>query len=140
MDRHRKWGGHSRHGSGNDNASPNDIARAAQSARTFFSDSRQVPLQLDNITVVQQGVEKFTARPYDVLTARAVAPLVKFIGMARHLASPQTVWLLPKGLSARSELESLSEACQGSWHIEDSITARGSGILVGQGSTLAKLL
>lgn len=40
----------------------------------------------------------------DVITARAVAPLDRFLGMTAHLSHPATIWVLPKGRSAKSEL------------------------------------
>lgn len=74
-------------------------------------------------------VEHFTGR-YDVITARAVAPLVKLLGMALHLAGPDTLWVLPKGRNAKSEL---AEA-ERNWHYEvrsePSITDPGSEILL----------
>lgn len=67
---------------------------------------------------------------FDVITARAVAPLPKLLGLAHHLSHPGTVWVLPKGKSAKSEL---AEA-QRSWHCaarsEDSVTDPEAAILI----------
>jgi 16S rRNA (guanine527-N7)-methyltransferase len=51
---------------------------------------------------------------FDMITARAVAPLCRLLGIAHHLAHPETVWALPKGKNADSEL---AEARR-SWHCE----------------------
>ncbi len=51
---------------------------------------------------------------FDMITARAVAPLGRLLGIAHHLAHPWTVWALPKGKNADSEL---AEARR-SWHCE----------------------
>ncbi len=51
---------------------------------------------------------------FDVITARAVAPLDRLLGLASHLSRSGTIWVLPKGKNAKSEL---AEA-QRSWHCE----------------------
>ena len=56
---------------------------------------------------------------YDVITARAVAPLGRLLGMAHHLSHQETIWILPKGKNAKSEL---AEA-RGSWQCEARIEA-----------------
>jgi 16S rRNA (guanine527-N7)-methyltransferase len=48
-------------------------------------------------------VEKITGS-FDVITARAVAPLDRLLGMAHHLAHDATIWAVPKGRSANMEL------------------------------------
>ena len=63
---------------------------------------------------VEQCKAEAARGQYDVITARAVAPLAKLIGITHHLAHKQTVWVLPKGRKADSEL---AEA-QRSWHCE----------------------
>ncbi len=83
----------------------------------------------DRVTVQQSRIERVAGR-FDVITARAVAPLTRLLGMAQHLSHPGTVWALPKGRSAQSEL---AEA-QRSWHCiarsEPSCTDPHSRILV----------
>ena len=91
-------------------------------------------LGLRNVTLVQDRVETYRpATTFDVITARALAPLPKLIGIARHLASSSTTWILPKGVSAKSELASLPQSCQTNWMCEPSKTAPESMILVGRG-------
>ena len=51
---------------------------------------------------------------FDVITARAVAPLGHLLAMTRHLSHRRTIWVLPKGRNVQSELESLRR----SWHCE----------------------
>ena len=67
----------------------------------------------DRVTVVAARIEN-VCRSFDVITARAVAPLDRLLGMAIHLAHNGTVWALPKGKNAKSEL---AEA-QRSWQCE----------------------
>ena len=41
---------------------------------------------------------------FDVITARAVAPLTQLLKISAHLSTRKTVWALPKGRSAEREL------------------------------------
>jgi 16S rRNA (guanine527-N7)-methyltransferase len=77
-------------------------------------------------------VEKVIGR-FDVITGRAVAPLTKFIEISHHLSTGKTVWALPKGRSAQSELAEAQLAWQGMFHMEPSVTDTDSQILVGTG-------
>jgi 16S rRNA (guanine527-N7)-methyltransferase len=70
-------------------------------------------LALTNATVAAKRIEHVTGA-FDVITARALAPLSKLLGITAHLSHPGTRWLLPKGRNAKSEL---AEA-ERSWHYE----------------------
>ena len=48
-------------------------------------------------------VEKMVGK-FDVITARAVAPLERLLATSRHVAHDRTIWALPKGRSANMEL------------------------------------
>lgn len=81
------------------------------------------------VTVQPAKIENIRGQ-FDVITARAVTPLGRLLGLARHLAHSGTVWALPKGKNANSEL---AEA-QTSWHCdvrsEASCTDPAANILV----------
>jgi 16S rRNA (guanine527-N7)-methyltransferase len=77
-------------------------------------------------------VERIAGR-FDVITGRAVAPLVKFLEMSHHLSTEKTVWVLPKGRRAQSELAEAQRAWQGVFHVEPSATDADSRIVVGTG-------
>jgi 16S rRNA (guanine527-N7)-methyltransferase len=51
---------------------------------------------------------------YDVITARAVARLSRLLDLSTHLSTKNSLWVLPKGRSARSELDE----AQRSWQCE----------------------
>ena len=59
---------------------------------------------------------------YDVITARAVASLSHLLEISHHLSTGKTVWALPKGRSAQSELAEARRAWQGRFHVERSVT------------------
>ena len=70
---------------------------------------------------------------YDVITARAVAPLIKLLRISHHLSTGKTQWVLPKGRGALSELAEAQRSWQGVFHVERSITDADSYIVVGTG-------
>lgn len=81
------------------------------------------------VTVEQAKVERVEGR-FDVITARAVASLDGLLGISHHLSTNETVWVLPKGRNAQSELAQ----AQRNWHcefrVEQSCTDPESEILV----------
>jgi 16S rRNA (guanine527-N7)-methyltransferase len=70
---------------------------------------------------------------FDVITARAVAPLAQFLELSAHLSTRNTVWALPKGRSARAELAEARRTWQGAFRMEPSVTGDDSYIIVGSG-------
>jgi 16S rRNA (guanine527-N7)-methyltransferase len=68
---------------------------------------------------------------FDVITARAVAPLTQLLKISAHLSTRKTVWALPKGRSAERELVEARKAWQGSFRVEPSVTDAESFIVVG---------
>jgi 16S rRNA (guanine527-N7)-methyltransferase len=67
---------------------------------------------------------------FDVITARAVAPLAQLLKISHHLSTRNSVWVLPKGRNAESEVAEARRAWQGVFHVERSITDADSGIVV----------
>jgi 16S rRNA (guanine527-N7)-methyltransferase len=84
------------------------------------------------VHVRQEKVERVTGS-FDVIAARAVAPLFRLFAMTSHLSHPETVWVLPKGRKADSELAEAKQAWQGAFHVEQSVTDAGGRILVATG-------
>jgi 16S rRNA (guanine527-N7)-methyltransferase len=84
-------------------------------------------------TVVECAKVERIAGRFDVITGRAVAPLAKFFEMSHHLSTEKTVWVLPKGRRAQSELAEAKRAWQGVFHVERSATDADSWIVVGTG-------
>ena len=80
-------------------------------------------------TVVQAKAERITGS-FDVITGRAVAPLSNFLNMCDHLSTKKTVWVLPKGRSAQSELAEAQRTWQGVFRVEPSVTDEDSKIIV----------
>lgn len=103
--------------------------------RCDFLRSAVMTLGLEGqVTVAQQRVETHREGRYDVISARAFAPLRTLLATATHLSQKSTVWLLPKGKNAVNELSTLPQAWQKLFHVEPSRTDSDARILVGSGS------
>ena len=83
----------------------------------------------ERVTIDCVKVERVTGQ-FDVITARAVAALDRLLAVTDHLSKSGTVWVLPKGKNAQSELAQ----ARLSWHcdalVEQSCTDPESKILV----------
>jgi 16S rRNA (guanine527-N7)-methyltransferase len=82
--------------------------------------------------VLCSKVERVEGR-FDVITARAVASLPRLIEISLHLSTTKTVWALPKGQNAQTELAEARRSWQGEFHVERSVTDADSWIVVGTG-------
>lgn len=82
-----------------------------------------------NATVRQSKAERI-AGTFDVITGRAVTSLSNFLSMCDHLSTKKTVWVLPKGRSAQSELAEARRTWQGDFRVEPSVTDEDSRIIV----------
>jgi 16S rRNA (guanine527-N7)-methyltransferase len=81
------------------------------------------------VSIAATRAEKVEGR-FDIITARAVASVDRLLRISTHLSTRKTVWALPKGRSAQSELVEARR----NWHCEavsvPSCTDPGSEILV----------
>ena len=67
---------------------------------------------------------------FEVVTARAVAPLTRLLEISAHLSTRNTVWALPKGRGALEELAEANRSWQGSFRVEPSVTDADSYVVV----------
>ncbi len=86
----------------------------------------------DRVTVEAKNAEQVKAWG-DIISARAVAALPELLAAGVHLAHKDTLWLLPKGRSAREEVAAAQQTWHGSFHVEQSITEPGSLIIIAKG-------
>ena len=82
------------------------------------------------VSVIQSKVELVRHPPVDIITARAVAPIDRLFAIAEHLSHNGTIWVLPKGRSAKSELDEARRTWQGDFRLEPSRTDPDAQILV----------
>ena len=87
----------------------------------------------DRVEVLHSKVETVVPRPFDVISARAFAPLDKLLRIGLPLSNTETVWILPKGRNAKSELDAAQSSWQGEFRIEPSLTDADAGIIVARG-------
>jgi len=75
-----------------------------------------------------------TAPPgqYDVISARAFAPLDRLFALGERFSHPRTRWILPKGRKAKSELEAALASWQGEFRLEPSRTDAEAWIVVAE--------
>jgi 16S rRNA (guanine527-N7)-methyltransferase len=85
------------------------------------------------VEIVCAKVEAVEARPFDVISARAFAPLGKLLGLGARFSTAKTTWILPKGRNAQTELEAARASWQGDFRLERSLTDADAGILVAAG-------
>jgi 16S rRNA (guanine527-N7)-methyltransferase len=81
--------------------------------------------------VAGMPVERVEGQKYDVISARAFAPLPKLLDLSARFSTDKTKWLLPKGRNAVNELEEARKAWDLDLSVEPSVTDPEAGILVG---------
>jgi 16S rRNA (guanine527-N7)-methyltransferase len=78
-------------------------------------------------------VERFTGGTFDVISARAFAPLDKLLSLSHSFSTAKTRWILPKGRNAASEVEAAQATWHGIFRLEASLTDPDSRIIVAEG-------
>ena len=87
-------------------------------------------LDMPNAQVLGSRLELVETRKFGVISARAFAPLPRLLDLSARFSTPATIWLLPKGQSARQELAELS-GWHHAFHVEHSLTSAEAGVVVG---------
>jgi 16S rRNA (guanine527-N7)-methyltransferase len=82
------------------------------------------------VEIIGGKAERVTGRSFDVISARAFAPLGRLFQLGTGLSTDKSVWLLPKGRNAETELEALDPSWQGSFRLEPSVTDPAARIIV----------
>ena len=75
-------------------------------------------------------VERVSPRPFDVISARAFAPMARLLELGTSFSTKKSLWVLPKGRNAPQELEALDPSWQGEFHLEPSLTDAQARIIV----------
>jgi 16S rRNA (guanine527-N7)-methyltransferase len=90
------------------------------------------------VEILPTKVERVATRPFDVISARAFAPLGRLLELGTALSTGKSRWVLPKGRNAQSELEALDPSWQGRFELHASVTDADARILVADGVHRAK--
>jgi len=79
------------------------------------------------------SLERVPPSPFDVISARAFAPLPRLLDLAHSFSTEKSRWVLPKGRSAQSELEQVRDAWQGDFRLVASLTDPNARIIIAEG-------
>lgn len=106
----------------------------ARKLRIDFLERAAAVLGLPSSTrIICSKIERFDGPQFDVISARAFAPLPRLLDLAERFGSSTTRWVLPKGKNAKSELEAARASWQGAFRLEPSLTDRDAQIIVAEG-------
>jgi 16S rRNA (guanine527-N7)-methyltransferase len=86
----------------------------------------------DRVEIICSRVEAIDPRPFDIISARAFAPLGRLLDLGERFAASTTRWVLPKGKNAKSELAAVAPLWQGVFRLEPSITDPDAHIIVAE--------
>jgi 16S rRNA (guanine527-N7)-methyltransferase len=122
---------------------PGLIVAALSSGQVTMVDSRRLRTDFleraskllgvqDRVEILCSKVEALEAKNFDVISARAFAPLTKLLGLGSRFSTEQTRWILPKGKNAKTELEDAESVWQGDFRLEPSITDADAQIIVAE--------
>ena len=87
-------------------------------------------LGLTHARVIGERLERVEDIPARVISARAFAPLDRLLDLSARFSTSDTIWLLPKGRSARDEVNRLT-GWDHVFHVEQSLTDPDAGVVVG---------
>ncbi len=104
----------------------------SRSKRIDFLERAITMLGMEDVAVVAgMPVERLESAPYSVISARAFAPLPRLLELSYRFSTDKTMWLLPKGRNAASELHDVRDQWNLDFTVEPSITDNEAGILTG---------
>ncbi|MET0589081.1 MAG: 16S rRNA (guanine(527)-N(7))-methyltransferase RsmG [Novosphingobium sp.] len=99
--------------------------------RVEWLERARIAMNLNKAKVIGARLEKVDTFPACVISARAFAPLDRLLDLSARFSTERTMWLLPKGRSARQELEML-RGWNHVFHVEQSLTDSDAGVIVGR--------
>jgi 16S rRNA (guanine527-N7)-methyltransferase len=85
------------------------------------------------VEILHCKAERIPHRPFDVISARAFAPLTRLLELGTGFSTTKSLWLLPKGRNAETELAALDPSWQGDFRLEPSVTDTEAQIIVAEG-------
>jgi 16S rRNA (guanine527-N7)-methyltransferase len=85
------------------------------------------------IEILHMKAERVAPRRFGVISARAFGPLAKLLDLGTGLSTTNSIWILPKGRNAQTELAALDSSWQGDFRLEPSVTDPHAQIIVATG-------
>ncbi len=87
----------------------------------------------DRAFVHEMPISRCNLPPVGIISARAFAPLPKLVALTHRFSHAGTVWVLPKGKNAATEVTMMPKSLQTMFHVKPSITDAAAYILVAKG-------
>lgn len=104
----------------------------------FLREAAKIAGVAYRVEVIGGRAETMRQRRFDVISARAFAPLPKLLTIAAPYSDKATRWVLPKGKSAAEELEAAQASWQGRFELVPSVTDSEAALIVASGVTPRK--
>lgn len=104
----------------------------ARKLRVEFLNRVVESLGIGNATVLCSKIEGLEAASFDVISARAFAPLDRLLALGLRFSTDETRWILPKGRNAKTELDAAESLWQGEFRLEPSVTDPDASIIVAE--------
>jgi 16S rRNA (guanine527-N7)-methyltransferase len=111
---------------------PVTLVEARKLRIEFLMQAREILGLDERVEILCSKVEALEARPFDVISARAFAPLDRLLDLGQRFAAATTRWVLPKGKNAKSELAAAEALWQGVFRLEPSLTDPDAQIIVAE--------
>lgn len=102
----------------------------SRTRRVEWLERARLAMGLKNAEVIGSRLEAVADFPVGAISARAFAPLDRLVALSARFSTSDTLWLLPKGRSARQELDML-RGWTHTFHVEQSLTDPEAGVIVG---------
>lgn len=103
----------------------------SRAKRIAFLRQASALLAIESLIAIEgRRLETIAPTPFDIVSARAFAPLPRLLTLATPFATTETCWLLPKGRSAHAELDAIAASWQGDFRLVPSITDADAAIIV----------
>jgi 16S rRNA (guanine527-N7)-methyltransferase len=99
----------------------------------FLRRAAQILDVAERVEILCAKAEAIPARPFDVISARAFAPLDRLLALGSRFSTNKTLWILPKGRNAKTELDAALSSWQGVFRLEPSLTDADARIIVASG-------
>jgi 16S rRNA (guanine527-N7)-methyltransferase len=88
------------------------------------------------VKIVNQRIEEAPQRVFDIVTARALAPLELLADYAQRFSGPETLWIFPKGAGYEAEWRAAILDGRFERRIVPSLTDEAAGILLVKRKTI----
>jgi 16S rRNA (guanine527-N7)-methyltransferase len=106
----------------------------ARRLRADFLARAAVILGVDTrVEILYARAETVASRSFDVISARAFAPLDRLLAIGSRFSTDKSLWVLPKGRNAKTELEAASASWQGDFRFEPSLTDADAQMILASG-------